>query len=143
MTSPNYTRTDGPLTAQITNAVVGVFRDYTGRGPTKARTFLNDELVQVLLEDTMTTAERQLAQGGEREFVLQLRRKFQEAMRGDLVQAVEQLGGRKVIAFMSDNTVEPDMALESFVVEKETVGASSAGQRDVTSASHAQLPRDD
>jgi uncharacterized protein YbcI len=116
MTSPDEPRTDGPLSAEITKAVAGVFRDYTGRGPTKARTFLNEELVQVLLEDTMTTAERQLAEGGEGEFVLALRRKFQTTMRDDLVNVVEQLGGRKVIAFMSDNTLEPDMALESFVL---------------------------
>jgi uncharacterized protein YbcI len=116
MTSPDEPRTDGPLSAEITKAVVGVFRDYTGRGPTKARTFLNEELVHVLLEDTMTTAERQLAEGGEGEFVLALRRKFQTTMRDDLVNVVEQLGGRKVIAFMSVNTLEPDMALESFVL---------------------------
>jgi uncharacterized protein YbcI len=116
MTSRDEPRTDGPLAAQITTAVVGLFRDYTGRGPTKARTFLNEELVHVLLEDTMTTADRQLAEGGEEEFVLELRRKFQTTMRDDLVNVVEQLGGRRVIAFMSDNTLEPDMALESFVL---------------------------
>jgi uncharacterized protein YbcI len=116
MMSPDEPRTDGPLAAQITTAVVGLFRDYTGRGPTKARTFLNEELVHVLLEDTMTTADRQLAEGGEEEFVLELRRKFQTTMRDDLVSVVEQLGGRRVIAFMSDNTLEPDMALESFVL---------------------------
>jgi uncharacterized protein YbcI len=117
MTSPHEPRTDGSLSAQITRAVVGVFRDHTGRGPTKARTFLNEELVHVLLEDTMTPAERQLAAKGEEEFVLALRRKFQDTMRDDLVNVVEQLGGRKVTAFMSDNTLEPDMALESFVLE--------------------------
>ena len=117
MTSPDPARTDGPLSAQITRAVVGVFRDYTGRGPTKARTFLNENTVHVLLEDTLTTAEHQLAVDGEEEFVLDIRRKFQKTMRDDLVAAVEGLGGRKVVAFMSDNTVEPDMALESFVLE--------------------------
>jgi len=117
MTSPDEPHTDGPLAAQITRAVVGVFCDYTGRGPTKARTFLNENTVHVLLEDTMTTAERQLAVGGEKEFVLELRRKFQKTMRDDVVAAVEQVGGRKVIAFMSDNTIEPDMALEAFVLE--------------------------
>jgi uncharacterized protein YbcI len=115
MMSPDEPRTDGPLAVQITTAVVGLFHDYTGRGP-KARTFLNEELVQVLLEDTMTTGERQLADGGEEKFVLELRRKFQTTMRDDLVSVVEQLGGRKVVAFMSDNTLEPDMALESFVL---------------------------
>jgi uncharacterized protein YbcI len=117
MTSPDASRTDGPLSAEITKAVVGVFRNYTGRGPTKARTFLNENTVHVLLEDTMTTAEHQLAVGGEEEFVLDIRRKFQKTMRDDLVAAVEELGGRKVVAFMSDNTIEPDMALESFVLE--------------------------
>ena len=117
MTSQDPRAPDGQVTASITKAVVGVFRDYTGRGPTKARTFLNDNLVQVLLEDTLTTPERQLAQDGQEEFVLEIRRKFQATMRSDLTKAVEDLGGRKVIAFMSDNTIEPDLALETFVVE--------------------------
>jgi len=117
MTSPDAPRTDGSLSAQIAKATVGVFRDHTGRGPTKARAFLNDNMVQVLLEETMTTAEHRLAEEGEDEFVLALRRKFQRTMRYDLVAAVEGLTGRRVIAFMSDNTIEPDMALESFVLE--------------------------
>ncbi len=117
MTSQEPRAPDGPVAASITKAVVGGFRDYTGRGPTKARTFLNDNLVQVLLEDTLTVAERQLAQDGQEEFVLDIRRKFQATMRADLTKAVEELGGRKVIAFMSDNTIEPDLALEMFVVE--------------------------
>jgi uncharacterized protein YbcI len=116
MTSPDAPQTDGPLSARLTRAAVGVFRDYTGRGPTKARAFLNDNMVQVLLEETMTTAERRLAEGGEEEFVLEMRRKFQRTMRDDLVAAVEGLTGREVVAFMSDNSIEPDMALETFVL---------------------------
>ncbi|HLM92946.1 MAG TPA: Na-translocating system protein MpsC family protein, partial [Gaiellaceae bacterium] len=64
----------------------------------KARTFLNESMVHVLLEDTMTTAERQLAADGEEEFVLDIRRRFQKTMHDDLVAAVEELGGRKVVA---------------------------------------------
>jgi uncharacterized protein YbcI len=121
MTSPHEPQTeppaDGPLNARITKSVVALFRQYTGRGPTKARTFVNTGLIQVLLEDTMTTAERQLADKGEHEFVLDLRRKFQVTMRDDLVAVVEEASGRKVTAFMSDSTINPDFALESFVVE--------------------------
>jgi uncharacterized protein YbcI len=117
LTSPDAPRNDGSAAAQITKAVVGVFRDYTGRGPTKARTYFNENMVHVLLEETMTTAERRLAEGGEEEFVLEIRRKFQRTMRDDLVAAVETRVERKVIGFMSDNTLEPDMALESFVLE--------------------------
>ena len=53
----------------------------------------------------------------EEEFVLAIRRKFQKTMRNDLIAAVEQLGGRKVIAFMSDNHMEPDFSVEVFVLE--------------------------
>ena len=117
MTSPDASSTDGALSAQLTKAAVGILRVYTGRGPTKARPFLNENMVQVLLEDTMTTAERRLAEDGEEEFVLELRAKFQRTMRDDLVAAVETLAGRRVVAFMSDSTLDPDMALESFVLE--------------------------
>ena len=59
----------------------------------------------------MSTTERQLAATREEEFVLAIRRKFQQTMRNDLIAAVEQLGGRKVIAFMSDNHMEPDFSV--------------------------------
>jgi uncharacterized protein YbcI len=108
--------TGGTQSAAITKSVVGIFRDYTGRGPTKARTFVNEDLIQVLLADTMTTAERSLATDGEQEFVLDLRRKFQRTMEEDLRAAVEEHTGRRVVAFMSDNSIEPDLALESFVL---------------------------
>ena len=49
--------------------------------------------------------------------MLALRRKFQKAMRNDLIAAVEQLGGRKVIAFMSANHMEPDFSVETFVLQ--------------------------
>ena len=117
MPNPDDRATDGPLAASITKAVVAVFRDYTGRGPTKAQTFLNKDLVHVLLRDTMTISERNLAEDGERDFVLDIRRKFQRTMEDDLTVVVERLSGRKVIAFMSDNHVEPDLALESFLLE--------------------------
>jgi uncharacterized protein YbcI len=106
----------GTQSAAITKAVVGIFRDYTGRGPTKARTFVNEDMINVLLADTMTTAERNLATDGEQDFVLDIRRKFQRTMEEDLTAAVEEHTGRRVVAFMSDNSIEPDLALESFVL---------------------------
>ena len=117
MTSPDTRPPDGQLAPAITEAVVAAFRQYVGQAPAKARTFLNENLVHVLLEDTMSTTERQLAATREEEFVLAIRRKFQQTMRNDLIAAVEQLGGRKVIAFMSDNHIDPDFSVEIFVLE--------------------------
>ena len=108
---------DGPLAAAITTKVVQVFGDYTGRGPTRGRTFINENLVSCLLRDTLTMPERSLVAAGEVDTVLEVRRRFQATMRDDLVAAVEDLTGREVAVFMSENHVDPDVALESFVLE--------------------------
>lgn len=107
----------GSLAASISNAVVRITADYTGRGPTKARTTIRDELVVVMMQDTLTKAERTLLARGHGEFVLETRRRFQDTMRDDLVAAVEMLCQRKVVAFMSANHMDPDMSAEIFVME--------------------------
>jgi uncharacterized protein YbcI len=107
----------GALSAAISNAVVRLISEYTGRGPTKARTAINRDVVTVVLADTMTKAERTLAANGKAELVLRLRQEFQRTMRDDLVAAVEMLMERKVVAFMSDNHIDPDMGAEIFVLE--------------------------
>jgi len=107
----------GSIAAAISNATVQLLNEYTGRGPTKAKTTISRDLVAVVLQDTMTKAERTLASNGDASMVLDMRHRFQLAMRDDLVAAVEQLSNRKVIAFMSDNHIDPDMAVELFVLE--------------------------
>jgi uncharacterized protein YbcI len=106
----------GSKAAAISNAVVRHLSEYTGRGPTKARTHITTDLVTVLLEQTLTKGERSLYEDGKAELVLTMRFAFQQTMRDDLVASVEQITGRRVAAFMSANHLEPDMAIESFVL---------------------------
>ena len=115
--TPETRPTGGSLTAAISNAVVRIMSEYTGRGPTKARTSIRDDVVLVLMHDTLTKAERTLLAAGQRDFVLTTRHLFQTTMADDLVAAVEMLTERKVAAFMSANHVDPDMAGELFVLE--------------------------
>ena len=110
---------DGSAAREISSATMRVMRDYTGRGPTKARTFIARDLVTVVLSDTLTKAEQKLADGGDEQTVMTLRRRFQDTMREDLTAVVEDALGRKVAAFMSANHVDPDMAAEIFVLEPE------------------------
>ena len=117
MNSTTREARNGELTAAISNAVVRCTRDYTGRGPTKARTTLDTNLVVVTLEDTLTRGERSLADSGKGEMVVDIRRCFQMTMRDDMVGRVEALLGRKVIAFMSDNHIDPDVGVEVFILE--------------------------
>ncbi len=102
---------------RISNMTVRVLHEYTGRGPTKARTTISGDVVVVILQDTLLKAERTLVDAGEGEFVRAIRRRFQSAMRQDLVQGVEEVLERRVVAFMSDNHVDPDIAAEMFVLE--------------------------
>ena len=106
----------GTLSAAISNAVVGLLHDYTGRGPTRARTTIGADTIVVTLRDSLTKAERTLAGRGQATEVLAMRRAFQDTMRNDLVAAVESLTGRTVEAFLSDNLHEPDVAVEIFLM---------------------------
>jgi uncharacterized protein YbcI len=106
----------GSKAAAISNHVVRTMSEYTGRGPTKARTYLNDNLVTVLLQDTLTKGERSLVGDDLSEFVLSMRKAFQGTMRLDLINGIEAILGRKVVAFMSDNHIDPDVAVEVFVL---------------------------
>jgi uncharacterized protein YbcI len=115
--SESQTMPPGSIAAAISNATVKLMNEYTGRGPTKAKTTISRDLIAVVLQDTMTKAERTLASNGDAQFVIDMRHRFQHAMQDDLVAAVERLSERKVIAFMSDNHIEPDMAVEVFILE--------------------------
>ena len=105
------------MNEQINTGAVRILRDYTGRGPTKARSVIDHNSVTIFLTDTLTTGERRLADGGRAEHVLNNRHEFQRLMRDDLVKLVEDALERKVIAFMSTNHIDPDMAVEVFVLE--------------------------
>jgi uncharacterized protein YbcI len=121
----------GEVNAAISNALVRLHREYLGRGPTKARTSIRDNTVLVLMQDTLTKAEQSLIADGKQDEVLQTRHSFQMTMRSDMVAAVEGITGRKVIAFMSGNHIEPDLACEIFVLEAESVsgGLVEAGEQ--------------
>jgi uncharacterized protein YbcI len=107
----------GELSAAISNAVVKALARTTGRGPTKAKTTLGDNGVFVVLQDTLTVGEQTLNQAGQGKAVLDLRRRWQAVMQADVSREIEELTGRKVVGFMSDNHIDPDLAVEVFVLE--------------------------
>jgi uncharacterized protein YbcI len=108
--------------ANISTTAVQLLHEYTGRGPTKAKTVINENLVTVLLADTLTIGERTLVDNGHAEEVLKLRHDYQLVMRHELVALVEGQLDRKVIAFMSQNHVDPDLAVEVFVLQPAETG---------------------
>ncbi len=121
----------GSKAAAISNHVVKTMSAYTGRGPTKGRTYINDDVVMVALRDTLTKGERSLVSDDLTELVLTMRKAFQGTMRHDLINGVEAILGRTVIAFMSDNHIDPDAAVEVFLLAPADAGPQGDGARGV------------
>jgi uncharacterized protein YbcI len=119
----------GSKAAAISNHVVRTISEYTGRGPTKARTYLNDDVVTCVLQDTLTKGERSLVSDHLDDLVLTMRKAFQGTMREDLINGIEDILGRTVTAFMSDNHIDPDAAVEVFLLAPLTNGSYGAGAR--------------
>jgi uncharacterized protein YbcI len=117
-------RTPAGGCANDTSAPVGesracknwIVHEYTGRGPTKARTSIRDDIVVVMLQETLLKAEQSLIRDEKDRVVVEMRRTFQQTMREDLSAAIEMLTERKVIAFMSDSHLDPDYSVELFVL---------------------------
>jgi uncharacterized protein YbcI len=117
----------GITAAAISNGAVQLLAEYTGRGPTKAQTVIDRDAVAIVLRDTLGKGERRLAEEGQAELVLNSRHAYQLIMRDDLVALVEKNVHRKVVAFMSDNHLDPDVAVEFFVLAPQDNGASADG----------------
>jgi uncharacterized protein YbcI len=109
----------GVMTAAISNSMVSLLHRYTGRGPTRAHTTIGENIIVCVLGATLTKGEQSLVQDGKAEVVLHSRRAFQDTIQRDAISAVEELSGRRVVAFMSNNHIDPDLAVEVFILEPE------------------------
>ena len=110
----------GRLLEGISNAIVALYREGFGRGPTGAKTYLMDDLVLCVLRDGLTRAERTLRDEGQGELVREMRVKFQDAVEDQMRGMVEELTGRSVVAFLSQATVDPEVMIEAFFLDGAT-----------------------
>lgn len=110
---------EGEKAAAISNAVVHLFTEYYGRGPTRAKTYLFEDFATCVLEDTMTTVERTLVECGRHNLVRDVRLAFQAEMADSFTSAVENVMGRKVLGYHSQITFDPEYCFEIFVLEPE------------------------
>src|SRR5215210_6999911 len=106
------------IQAEISNAMVGLKKDFYGKGPTKAKTFLNDNYVFCAMEGGLTRNEETLIERGHEDLVRNYRLRFQEAMEGPTVAAVEQITGRRVVGYHSQIVFNPERAFEIFVLDR-------------------------
>jgi len=114
----------GEIRATISREIVRLQAEYYGKGPTKAKTYVFDDLVAVVLEETFTRAEKTLAERGEGEAIQHIRRRFQQQMADDFVSVVEQATGRRVRAFLSETNIAADVSVETFLLAEDRTDMS-------------------
>jgi uncharacterized protein YbcI len=106
----------GNARAEIATRIVRLQSEYYGKGPTKAKAYITEDVVVVVLEETFTKAERTLVERGETDTIQQIRRRFQQAMADEFKSIVEQATGRVVRAFLSETNLEADVSVEFFLL---------------------------
>jgi len=105
----------GALVSQLSREIVQLHARLYGRGPTKARSYLQPDYAVCVLEEIFTTAEKTLIEAGSRDHVQDTRKKFQDAVEDEFVEIVERVTGRKVAVFLSQVDIDSNLALEFFL----------------------------
>ena len=109
----------GEMRATVSREMVRLQAEFYGKGPTRAKTYIVDDLVVVVLEESFTRAEKTLAERGERDAIQHIRRRFQQQMAESFTSVVEQATGRKVKVFLSETDIEQDVSVETFLLAEE------------------------
>lgn len=121
------TASRGQLAAAISNAIVGIHSKHYGKGPTKAKTYLIDDMVVCVMQDVFTTVERTLIDSGNGAMVRTVRETFQATMRHEFTDAVQQITGREPRAFLSQIDWEADISMEVFLLSGEVTDVTQDG----------------
>jgi uncharacterized protein YbcI len=117
VTSDSPHPTYGEGLAEITSALISLHKEFYGKGPVKAKSFLVNDTAICVLEGGFTIVERTLIEAGEATAVHDIRRRFQAVMKAQFTGVVEQALGRRVRAYMSQVHTDPDIAIEMFMLE--------------------------
>jgi uncharacterized protein YbcI len=106
----------GDVTSAISDAMASLLSRHTGRGATSSWTTFSRDLIVCVMGNALTKGEKTLVQYGRSEAVLGIRKAYQECMAQEAISIVEELSGRRVTAFMSNNYIDPDLAVETFIL---------------------------
>ncbi len=117
----------GALNAALANEIGKLVADFTGRGATRSRAFVQQDVVVCLLEDGATRGERNLVAAGNAELVRRQRDALQRAMGPLLISAVERLTNRTVDTFLSGTDENGESSIEAFVLQPESLTACPTG----------------
>jgi uncharacterized protein YbcI len=114
---------EGQVRAAISNALVRLLADDWGKGPVRAKTYLEDQFVFCVFEDPLTTVEKTLLRGGEAQLVRELRSEFQAVKSMDFAAEVERATGARVLSCHCQVVFDPDILFQIYVLDAADAGA--------------------
>jgi uncharacterized protein YbcI len=114
--STSSSRAHGDVLTAISDGMVGLLKEFYGHGPTRTKSYFEDDLVVCVLGGGFSRVEQTLLDGGRGAAVIQQRMEFQEVMRDRFTGVIEDATARPVIGFMSGNQQHPDMMCEVFIL---------------------------
>lgn len=114
--STSTPRAHGDVLTAVSDGMVGLLKEFYGHGPTRAKSYYQDDVVVCVLRGGFSRVERTLLDGGRGPAVIQQRMEFQEVMRDRFTRVIEDATGRPVIGFMSGNQQHPDLMCEVFIL---------------------------
>jgi uncharacterized protein YbcI len=115
----------GQLGEEISRTLVQLLKEHTGRGPTKCRTYLEEELVFVLMRGGFSRSEQTLFEDGKWLDVRATRHALQDTLEGRFTEVIERVLGRQVVAFMSASHQDPDLQVEIFLLDPAQTAADA------------------
>ena len=114
--APSEPETHGDVLTAISDGMVALLKEFYGRGPTRAKSYFQGDLVVCVLRGGFSRVEQTLLEGGRGAAVIQQRMEFQELMRERFVGVIEDATGQRVVGFMSGNQQDPDIMCEVFIL---------------------------
>jgi uncharacterized protein YbcI len=117
--------TVGEMLAAISTRIVQLLRENYGRGPSRAKSYAMDDCIVCVLRDGFTAHERTIVAGGQPGRVIEMRQDFQRLMERQYRETIETITGRKVVAFLSQAHLQPDITLEIFFLDRPLNGSAA------------------
>jgi uncharacterized protein YbcI len=125
VTDQRSPETVGEMLAAISTRIVGLLREHYGRGPSRAKTYAMDDCIVCVLRNGFTAHERTIMESGEPSRVIEMRQDFQRMMERRYRETIEGITGRRVVAFLSQAHLEPDITLEIFFLDRPMNGSAA------------------
>ena len=131
MTSPEA-GDGGSLLSRISNEIVKAQKQHWGKGPVGAKSYMFDDMLFVVMDGGLTTAELSMLDFGQHDLVRQFRQTFENEMTQRMTDIIEELTQRKVVTYQSQIVFDPHRVFEIFVFDKDVAleprAATAEGQ---------------